>query len=125
MKRLCLYAIVIVLALMGSGRLMAQTPVISGLDKAFAPVNDTLTIGGSGFGSNAANIEVFFGSVAGTVVSIIDSQIEVLVPASTTFSSVSVINTVNGLIGYSPQLFFISFGGNFCRARWHLRYLYV
>ena len=89
----------------------AQTPVITSLDKAFAPVDDTLTISGSGFGSNLANIEVNFGSVEGSMVSVADDEIKVLVPAGTTFSSITVTNTTNGEIGYSSQLFFISFGG--------------
>ena len=89
----------------------AQTPVITSLDKAFAPINDTLVIAGSNFGSDASVIEVVFGAVQASVVSVADNRIEVLVPGATTFSSVSVINTTTGLMAFSSELFFISFGG--------------
>ncbi len=91
--------------------LQAQTPVITGLDKLFAPVNDTLTISGSGFGNNAASVEVHFGAVGANLVLVSDNEIKVLVPAGTTFSSITVTNTTSGDIGYSSDLFFISFGG--------------
>ncbi len=89
----------------------AQTPTISSLDKIFAPVNDTITISGSGFGNDDTILDIRFGSVAASIVSVQDTEIKALVPGGTTFSSVSVTNTSSGLIGYSSQLFFISFGG--------------
>ncbi len=112
MKRRCLYIFFTAMLMVGYSTSWAQTPAITALDKPFAPVNDTVTISGSGFGSNASDIVVYFGSVSANITSLSDTQIEVLVPAAATFSSISVINTNNGRIGYSPQLFFISFGGN-------------
>ena len=100
-----------VLVFIGLHRLAAQTPVISSLDKSFAPVNDTITISGSGFGSDASSIKVFFGAVEANLVSVSNAEIQALVPGATTFSSVTVANTVSGNIGYSSTLFFISFGG--------------
>ena len=89
----------------------AQTPVINALDKSFAPVNDTLTIRGSGFGADASIIHVQFGAATANIVSISNTQLKVLVPGGTTFSSVSVTNTTSGNTSYSSRLFFISFGG--------------
>jgi len=89
----------------------AQTPVINTLDKSFAPVNDTLTIRGSGFGADASIMHVQFGAAAANIVSISNTQLKVLVPGGTTFSSVSVTNSISGNTGYSSRLFFISFGG--------------
>ena len=89
----------------------AQTPVIDALNKSFAPVDDTLTIRGSGFGADASIMHVQFGAAAANIVSISNTQLRVLVPGGTTFSSVSVTNTINGNTGYSSRLFFISFGG--------------
>ncbi len=94
-----------------TGGLRGQTPVIASLDKSFAPINDTLTIAGSNFGTDASVVEVVFGSVLANIVSLADNQIEVLVPGASTFSSVSVTNTISGLTAYSSELFFISFGG--------------
>ncbi len=94
------------------GPLMAQTPVITNLDKSFAPVNDTLTITGSGFGNAVSNLKVHFGAVDANVVAVSANEIKVLVPAATTFSSVTATNVTSGDIGYSSELFFISFGGN-------------
>ncbi len=89
----------------------AQIPVVETLDKSFAPVGDTVTITGSGFGADASIIHVQFGSAEAKIVSIADAQLKTLVPGGTTFSSISVSNTTNGNIGYSSQLFFISFSG--------------
>ena len=92
-------------------QLAAQTPVITGLDKSFAAINDTLTITGSGFGTDLSSIVVQFGASQANVISVSDSEIRALVPGGTTFSSVTVTNTTSGDIGYSSELFFISFGG--------------
>ena len=89
----------------------SQVPVITALDQTFAPINDTVAISGSGFGSDASSIHVQFGAESAPVVSVTDNEILALVPGGTTFSSVSVANTNNGNIAYSSQLFFISFGG--------------
>ncbi|GJM28210.1 MAG: hypothetical protein DHS20C17_08450 [Cyclobacteriaceae bacterium] len=89
----------------------AQTPVISSLDKSFAQVNDTLTIRGSGFGTDATTLNVQFGAASAGIVSVVDSEIKALIPAGTTFSSVSVTNTSSGNTAYSSRLFIISFGG--------------
>lgn len=95
----------------GLYQIQAQTPVISSLDKLYAPINDTVTIDGSGFGTDASNLHVQFGGSAANIVSVSNSRIIALVPGGATFSSVSVTNTTNGNIAYSSELFFISFGG--------------
>jgi len=89
----------------------SQTPVITGLDKSFAPVNDTVTINGSGFGTDATAIQVDFGAAAANIVAVSNTSIQVLVPGGSTFSSVTVTNLSSGDIGYSSELFLISFGG--------------
>ncbi len=110
-KSYLLHFYITLIALVVMGSLQAQTPVINSLDKTFAPVNDTLTLSGSGFGNAAANININFGSVNGSIARISDTQIEAIVPSGVTFSSISVTNTTSGLTGYSSDLFFISFGG--------------
>jgi len=110
-KDLLKFAIGVCFALLIFSAINAQTPVINALDKSFAPVNDTLTIRGSGFGADASTMHVQFGAVAANIVSISDTQIKALVPGGTTFSSVSVTNTTSGNTGYSSRLFLISFGG--------------
>ena len=91
---------------------MHKTPVINNLDKSFAPVNDTVTIRGTAFGTDASVLNVQFGAAAASILSVSNTQIEVLVPGGTTFSSVTVTNTTTGNTGYSSALFFISFGGS-------------
>jgi gliding motility-associated-like protein len=107
--RKVIYSLIVILGV--QLQLAAQTPVVTGLDKSFAAINDTLTITGSGFGTDLSSVVVQFGAAQANVVNISDNEIQALVPGGTTFSSVTVANTTSGNIGYSSQLFFISFGG--------------
>ena len=47
--------------------LAAQAPVIQNVEPLNASPNDTIVITGSGFNSTAANLDVWFGPVKGTV----------------------------------------------------------
>ncbi|MEM6843029.1 MAG: FG-GAP-like repeat-containing protein [Bacteroidota bacterium] len=101
-----------------SGLLLAQAPVITQLDKARGTVYEVVTIQGSGFGTDTANVEVAFGGIlADSIVCIdggscmLDTQIRVLVPAGAVTSSVSLIRTDTRQIAYSPEVFYISYDG--------------
>ncbi len=88
-----------------------QKPEIKSLDKVKGPNGDLISISGSNFGNNANQLAVFFGAAKGTILTVSDQLIEVRVPPGTTYNSVSVINTTNGLIGYSREPFLLSYGG--------------
>ncbi|XOV95311.1 MAG: FG-GAP-like repeat-containing protein [Bacteroidota bacterium] len=92
--------------------LAQQRPFINSLDKTSAAVGETITITGSGFSSTPANNKVFFGAGEATVTSATTTQLKVSVPANATYDPVSVLNTTTKLIGYSSELFLLSYGGN-------------
>lgn len=91
----------------------AQRPVVTAVDKVSGGLDDIVTIKGSSFGTNAANLRVFFGAEKGTIVSITDQLLEVKVPAGTTYQHISVTNVTNKLTGYSHDPFLLSFGGSY------------
>ena len=97
---------------------LAQAPVITQLDKTRGTVFEVVTIQGSGFGTDTANVEVSFGGIlADSIVCIsggsciLDTEIRVLVPAGATTSSVSITRTDTRHTAYSPEVFYISYDG--------------
>lgn len=99
------------LGIFGFTKLFAQSPYVNAVDKKSARAQETLTIQGINFGTNPAAIKVIFGNVNASPQTITDQLIEVPVPAGATFDHVGVLNTTNGLSGYSKKPFFVSFGG--------------
>ncbi len=93
-------------------KLDAQVPVINNLSVSNGTVNQRILISGNNFPVNVADVEVFFGSVNGNVISSSVNSMEVEVPAGTTTDNVLVINTSNGLSGSSSGQFFLSYSGN-------------
>ncbi|MDN5202485.1 FG-GAP-like repeat-containing protein [Fulvivirgaceae bacterium BMA10] len=91
----------------------AQTPVIWNVDKVNDSYNETISISGKDFGTNANDLRVFFGGVKAPISFASDQLIEVQVPSGTTFGRISVANITNGLMGFSSDLFNISYGGRF------------
>jgi len=92
--------------------LYAQVPVINNLNVNYGTVNQQVTISGNNFPSNIADLEVFFGSVVGNVISTSTNSIEVEVPAGTTTDNILIVNTSNHLSGSSNNQFFLSYSGN-------------
>lgn len=90
----------------------AQRPIINGLDKYTATVNETVKISGSNFPTSTGNLRVSFGTGRASVVSTSATEIEVTVPATATYGPVSVTNTSTRLTGSSTQFFTLSYGGN-------------
>lgn len=92
----------------------AQKPEITSVDKLSGSLDEVVAIKGSGFGTDASKLIVFFGAdKVGTIVSVTDQLLEVKIPAGTTYQHVSVTNTTSKLTGYSHDPFLISFGGTF------------
>lgn len=89
-----------------------QQPIIEQVDKRSAGLNELVTLKGSGFGTSAAQLQVWFGGAQGSIVSITDQLIEVKVPAGSTFDQVYVTRTSNGLSTHSTPFLLYSFGGN-------------
>ncbi|GHN01016.1 hypothetical protein WSM22_25050 [Cytophagales bacterium WSM2-2] len=106
MVRIALIALFVVMALVSEAQL-----VIHSVDKTFAAANELVSIKGSGFGSTAANLVVYFGGAKGTISSVSDQLLEVLTPFGTSFERITVFNKTTGLGAASPQPFFLNYGG--------------
>ncbi len=107
------YYFTIVLLFIATGKLFGQSPVITNIDKNYGSLGEILSITGSNFGNNVADIVVLAGGTRANVTFVADQFIEAEVPAGTMFSRIAVINIATGLIGYSSEQFSLSFGGQF------------
>ncbi len=92
--------------------LMAQRPYVNSISPTSGNINETVTITGSGFSTNPADLKVFFGAAEATINSATDNIIEVSVPAGATYDEIMVVNTTSGLSGVSSQFFSITYGGD-------------
>ncbi|MEQ9287069.1 MAG: FG-GAP-like repeat-containing protein [Cyclobacteriaceae bacterium] len=92
----------------------AQVPYINSIEPTTGTFGETVTISGSNFSTNIADMEVRFGAAVATVTSATASLLEVTVPAGATTDNISVTNTSGSTVktAYSNQLFHISFGGS-------------
>lgn len=90
---------------------VAQKPDVKVIDKIATPQAEKISLKGSGFGTDATKINVFFGAAKGTVSSVTDQLIEALVPPGATYDHVIATNISNGLSGYTQEPFLLSFSG--------------
>lgn len=88
-----------------------QIPVINSISPTRASAGSTVVIAGSGFPTDAANVQVKLGKGIASVSSITSNLIEVVVPANATFGPVTVTNLTSGAIGQSSVDFAMSYGG--------------
>jgi gliding motility-associated-like protein len=70
----------------------AQIPVIQNVTPLNTYSNDTLVVTGSGFSSTIANLDVWFGTVKGQIISANEFAIEVKVPAQAVLANIEVVN---------------------------------
>jgi gliding motility-associated-like protein len=89
----------------------AQVPFITSMDKTSAQTQETVTLQGINFGTNAANVKVTFGGTSASPATISDQLIEVPLPAGATFDNVRVTNTATGLSGFSGEFLAPGHGG--------------
>jgi gliding motility-associated-like protein len=89
----------------------AQVPAISSFDQVTDYPFSTVRINGSGFSANAAQLQVWFGSVKGTILTSTETSIAVRVPAGARVSSVEVINLNTKLSARSSKKFVLNFSG--------------
>ncbi|MEO7989245.1 MAG: FG-GAP-like repeat-containing protein [Chryseolinea sp.] len=101
----------LVIALLCSHLAMAQRPIIREVNKVSGNMTEVVTLKGSNFGTNAANLSVFFGATKASIQFVTDQLMEVNIPAGTTYQYVSVTNIILGLTGYSRESFLLSFSG--------------
>ncbi|HEY8937967.1 MAG TPA: FG-GAP-like repeat-containing protein, partial [Cyclobacteriaceae bacterium] len=99
------------LLLHGSIAIYAQVPQIQKVELINTYPGNRVLISGSGFTSTSAQLQVWFGSVKGTIATSSDYAIEVDVPAQAKLAEVEVINLTSHLSAKSRLKFMPSFGG--------------
>ena len=96
----------------------AQVPDIVKIDKVSGSVGEFVTISGSGFSSNSADLKVHFGASKGHIVNATEFLIEVLAPGGATYDNVSVTNLRSKSTGFAKPYFNLAFnGGDFEEER--------
>jgi len=91
--------------------LFAQAPQITNVQRIVSTPFSTVEITGSGFSATAADLQVWFGNVRGTIVSSTATSITARVPAQARLSSVEVIKVTNRLSGRFVKKFMPTFSG--------------
>ncbi|OCX52311.1 hypothetical protein BEL04_12610 [Mucilaginibacter sp. PPCGB 2223] len=76
-------------------------PIITSIAPTRVAIGSTVTITGSGFNPQAQKNIVLFGDVQAKITSASATNLSVTVPVGNNYSNLSVINTDNGLAGYS------------------------
>jgi hypothetical protein len=89
------------------GFIYTTAPVITALSPDAAAVGAEVTISGFNFSASLTGNTVYFGSVKAPVLSATATSIVVAVPAGATYQPVTV--TSNGLTGFSPNAFAVTF----------------
>jgi gliding motility-associated-like protein len=102
MKHKILVALIVLLA---SGTTVYSQIGVDNIAPQSTFVNDTIVITGSGFSSTMANLEVWFGTVRGTIIASSEFAIEVRVPAQARATNITVINKAANLSAMSEQKF--------------------
>jgi hypothetical protein len=108
MKRILLIKILLLFIAVGS---YAQIPAISNVSVKNLYPKGTIIITGSGFSSNSAQLQVWFGQQKGSILSSTDFTIEVEVPAQATYGNIEVINLTSRRSVKSSFKFLPSFSG--------------
>ncbi len=103
--------IAVLIFLIISQCVLAQKPTVTSVSKVSGSFSTSIIIKGSEFGTDASKLKVYFGPVIGTIKTVSNQLLEVTVPAGTAYENIAVINTSNGLIGYSNTPFQLSFNG--------------
>lgn len=78
-------------------KVYGQAPVINSISREVTYPGDNIIITGAGFNTDKTKMRVWFGSVAGTVLSSTAFSMEVSVPPGARVSNLEIINTASGL----------------------------
>jgi FG-GAP-like repeat len=98
-------------SLVGFTFLNQPPPIITSFTPAIATSGTSITINGNNFNPIANNNIVYFGAIKAVIISATPTQIVAQVPHGATHKSISVLNILNGLTGYSGKLFLSTFSG--------------
>ncbi|MFZ9982385.1 MAG: FG-GAP-like repeat-containing protein [Cyclobacteriaceae bacterium] len=113
MMRLNIFPVVIFICLVRAGvSVYGQAPVINSISREVTYAGDNIIITGAGFNTDKTKMKVWFGSVAGTVLSSTAFSMEVNVPPGARVSNLEIINTASGLSVISNNRFAPYFSGS-------------
>ena len=101
----------LIAALLLTQSLMGQTPRIDNVQRIISFPFSTVELSGSGFSSNAAQLQVWFGSVKGEILFSTESSIRVKVPPQARLTQVEVIHTQSRRSARSSGKFILNFSG--------------
>ncbi|ELR70631.1 hypothetical protein C900_03612 [Fulvivirga imtechensis AK7] len=93
------------------GRSNAQ-PAITNIDPTHGFIGSDVIITGSGFGTNPADVVVWFGSAKGAVASVANNLIIATVPAGAQADNITVVNLATGLSVQSMEKFYPVYSGS-------------
>jgi gliding motility-associated-like protein len=97
--------------LLAAHGLMGQTPKIDNVQRIISYPLTEIEITGSGFSTNPAQLKVWFGHVAGTIVSSSENNIRVTVPAQARLGQVEVIHLQSRRSARSFAKLMVNFSG--------------
>ena len=101
----------LVILLFSVGILNAQTPDIQKIEPQAAFPKSRIVISGNGFSSTPSQLQVWFGTVRGTIISSSDFSIEVEVPAQAQLDNIRVVNLSSKLSAESGSKFMPVYSG--------------
>ena len=89
----------------------AQVPDVVKVDKISGTYREFITISGSGFSENPADLSVHFGAAKGQILNSTEYLIEVFAPAGATYNNISVTNLRSKSTGFGKNYFNLAFYG--------------
>lgn len=114
-SQLTSFILTVALLLSYSVTVVGQKPSITSVINNKGSMGQIISIKGNNFGTNVADLTVFFGASKGNVITATNQLIEVEVPAGATFQNISVTRSQTiapPLTAYFRQPFLLSFGGS-------------
>ncbi|MDB5143117.1 MAG: C-terminal target protein [Mucilaginibacter sp.] len=85
-----------------------QSPYITAINPASGQVGTTVTISGRFFNATSASNVVLLGGIKAKITATSTTSLKIIVPPGAVYKPVSVLNTANGLTGYSQIPFLVT-----------------
>lgn len=91
-------------------------PTVTNLDPTSGFPGAEVVLTGTGFGTNTANLTVWFGSVQGTIIAVQDNLLQVRIPEGAHADNITVTNLATGLNVQSNEKFYPVYSGSVFNA---------
>jgi len=90
---------------------LVQAPQVLSVSPGKGAADETVTVAGNNFSTNAADLAVWVGASRATIKSTSNQLLEIVVPAGGTYDHIQVTNLPLGLTGYSDRQFLPTYKG--------------